>query len=1020
MKLINTKSILYSIFLIIYSFCNAQFENFTIKHLSPDDGLSQGSNYFKYEDSKGFMWLTCNDAVNRYDGKNVKVYNLDKYFNNCPNLQQGYGFAEDKQGNIYIGSVRGLYIYHRNKDRFSLQKIFKNTTDDIAMPIGFADGKLWCFNKQYQLATFDVKTKKVTLVTKLKLAPLKSVHIYEMTNNSFYYHYPFIDSYGKIWIVNNNEILKFDTKTNQSYFPLKDYFPKQSVNFYASCFNETLNSFFIGTDNGIFECNIKNNELKEIKNQGKSFGQILGIASKGNLVAFRTNFDLFFLYKKSNSIKKIAVNDENNYNRTFGYSIDKSGRLWIGDDGKGQLIFDFNAKLLPKIPDESTTFNYFNLSGVTRFVQLSDNEIVIPNVIQQKSLLIFFDLKTKKMTDIPFPLISVGSTGNYSCSTDLKRKGIWIFSQNKKGNKIFLNISFLDQAKKITNYIIENSYEEKGSLQDIQVTPNGKILCAFTKGLYWLYPEKHQLIKINITAKDNFFKINILDDKQIALSCINNDMVLYHLQSDNSFKEVKNILPKIQSFYIQKDKKRNQYWVGTNQGIYLLDKNFKILKNFNANNGLAGTYIYGLLIDDDGNAFCSHQRGLSSINASTFQVTNFDKNDGIQDWDFNNRAFYKTTDGTLFFGGVSGFNYFKSPLRPHSYYKPEVYIDEIFVNNDQFNATTNANLIEKLNLNYYENNISIRAIVKDLAYANARQLIYRIKEIDSKWNHLDNGVAINFNNLAPNNYTLELGYYDKYSNKEVSQKTLLISISAPFYSEIWFWSLIAFLITAIVFWFYSRSKFAKQQQEFQQQLALEQQRNKITADLHDDIGATLSSLQINSAVANQLLKKNPIEAQKVLEKIENQSQNLAEKIGDIIWSMKPGKDQFMSMSLRIKNFANDILGATNINYSIKIDTKIDDQITDITTRKNIVLIVKEAVNNVAKYSNATQLKVNIDLIEDTITIKISDNGIGFDVTQTKGNGIGNMKKRTEELKGNLEVSSIENIGTTISVVIPCP
>ena len=964
------------------------------------------------------MWLTCNDALNRYDGKTVKVYNLDKYFDKCPNLQQGYGFAEDKQGNIYIGSVRGLYIYHRNEDRFSLQKIYKNATDDIAMPIGFQGGKIWCFNKQYQLATFDVKTKKVTTVTQLQLAPLKSVHIYEMSNNCFYYHYPFIDANGKIWIINNNEILKFDTKTNKSYFPLKDYFSKQNVNFYASCFNETLNSFFIGTDKELFEFSIDDNKIKEIKNQGKSFGQILGIASKNNFVAFRTNFDLLFLDKKSNSIKRIAVNAKNNYNRTFGYSIDKSGRLWIGDDGKGQLIFDFNAKLLPKIPDENTTFNYFNLSGVTRFVQLSDNEIVIPNVIQQKSLLIFFDLKTKKMTDIPFPLISVGTTGNYGCSTDSKRKGVWLFSQNRNGKKIVLNISFLNQAKKITNFIIENTYEEKGSIQDVQVMPNGKILCAFTKGLYWLYPEKHQLEKINISERDNVFKINILDNNQIAISCINNDMVLYQVQADNSLKEVKSILPKVQSFYMQKDKKRNQYWVGTNQGVYLLDKNFKILKNFNANNGLAGTYIYGLLLDDDGNAFCSHQRGLSSINATTYQVTNYDKNDGIQDWDFNNRAFYKATDGTLFFGGVSGFNYFKPPLQPYSYYKPEVYIDEILINNNEYKTNINADGIQKLDLTYKENNISIKALIKDLSNANARQLIYRIKEIDSKWKHLPNGTAINFNNLASNNYTLELGYYDKYLNEEVPQKTLLISISAPFYREIWFWSLIAFLMTAIVFWFYSRRKLAKQQQEFKQQLALEQQRNKITADLHDDIGSTLSSLQINSAVANQLLVKNPREAQKILEKIESQSEQLSDKIGDIIWSMKPGKEEFLTLTSRIKNFANEIVGSTNINYKIKIDEKIDKVVADISARKNIVLFVKEATNNAVKYSKAKQLTILIQIIENQIDIEISDDGVGFDTSITKGNGLGNMQKRIEELNGKFSVTSELNLGTTIKATIP--
>jgi signal transduction histidine kinase len=228
------------------------------------------------------------------------------------------------------------------------------------------------------------------------------------------------------------------------------------------------------------------------------------------------------------------------------------------------------------------------------------------------------------------------------------------------------------------------------------------------------------------------------------------------------------------------------------------------------------------------------------------------------------------------------------------------------------------------------------------------------------------------------------------------------------------------IISAIIglgFWGFNRRKFAKQQQEFQQQLALEKQRNKITADLHDDIGATLSSLQINSSVANQLLDKNPKEAHKVLDKIENQSQNLADKISDIIWSMKPGKEEFMVMSLRIKNFANDILGSTNINYKIQIDPNADVLIKDITTRKNIVLIIKEAINNVAKYSKASQLDIKIELINNDIKIQIIDNGIGFDINQTKGNGIGNMQKRVEESNGKIAIISSINNGTSILIEI---
>ncbi len=234
----------------------------------------------------------------------------------------------------------------------------------------------------------------------------------------------------------------------------------------------------------------------------------------------------------------------------------------------------------------------------------------------------------------------------------------------------------------------------------------------------------------------------------------------------------------------------------------------------------------------------------------------------------------------------------------------------------------------------------------------------------------------------------------------------------------WFWPLMTLISIFPFLFYYFRLKLNKQKYEFQQQLALEQQRSKITADLHDEIGSSLSSLQINSAVASFLIEKNPVEAQKILEKIESQSEHLSDKIGDIIWSMKPGKEEFLTLTSRIKNFVNEIVGSTDINYKIKIDKKIDKVITDISTRKNIVLFVKEATNNAVKYSKAKQLAIVLQLIENQVTIEISDDGIGFEASITKGNGLGNMQKRIEELKGQFSITSELNLGTKVKATIP--
>lgn len=1013
----NYVGLMYFIFFFHFSHAQNSFNNYSISKLTPDDGLSQGSNYFKHEDSHGFMWLTCNDALNRFDGKTVKVYNLDKYFDNCPNLQQGYGFAEDKHGNIYIGSVRGLYIYNRKKDQFTLQKIFNTGVDDLAMPIGFYDGKIWCFNKQYQLATFDVKTKQTKLVSQLPLTPLKSIHIYEMSENIYYYHFPFIDKSGNVWIINNTEILKFETKTQKSFFSFKAYFSDRLVNFYAASFDNLSNRLYLGTSEGLFEYSFKDNKITEIKNKEVSYDAVFGLAAKGDIKVFRTLHHVYFLNRKNDVVMATPINNENKNLRLFGYSFDKSGRLWVCDDGKGQLIFDFFSKILPKIPNDNTPSKYSNLSGINRFEEFSTEEIVIPTSINNNNLLVFYNHKTGQITDIP-SIISRDNTAYFELKFDNKRNGIWFFYQNTENGKTSTNIAFLNQDKKIIHHKINNNFDEIGSIQDLMVFEKGEIICAFSSGLYQFKPLENKLVKVNMAKQKNLFKINKLDNNHLAISAINNDMILYELKADNSLKFIKKILPKIQSFYIQKDKKRHIYWVGTNQGVYLLDKDFKILKVFNANNKLAGTYIYGLLLDDDGNIYCSHQRGISSIDANTFQVTNYDKNDGIQDWDFNNRAFYKAKDGTLFFGGASGFNYFKPPLKPYSYYKPTVYIDEILVKNKNICKNTNANNIQTLKLNHEQNDISIHAIVKDLAHAHSRLLIYKIKGKNSNWKYLPNATSINFINLAPNNYTLQLGYYDKYSNKAVFQKTLFISIAAPFYTKAWFLSLLVFTLTLIVFWFYNKRKLKLQEYAFNQQLELEKQRSKITADLHDDIGSTLSSLQINSAVANQLIDKNSKEAKKVLEKIETQAEQLSDKIGDIIWSMKPGKEEFLSLTTRIKNFTNDIMGSTDIDYTLNLDETINDQLTDITIRKNIILFIKEAINNAAKYSGAKQFSINIYYQNENIMIEIADNGVGFDPIKTNGNGIGNMKKRIEELNGTFTLNSDHFFGTSIKATIP--
>ncbi len=313
-----------------------------------------------------------------------------------------------------------------------------------------------------------------------------------------------------------------------------------------------------------------------------------------------------------------------------------------------------------------------------------------------------------------------------------------------------------------------------------------------------------------------------------------------------------------------------------------------------------------------------------------------------------------------------------------------------------------------------ERNINLRFSGIDIS-GHFKHLLYAINDT-SEWQILNNDQL----NMQLNHGVTKIFLKGINTNGLCTGNTVSYTfiVNKPFFKSIWFWIISSILVTAGLLRYLNRKKFDKQSASFQQQLLLEKQRQQMTADLHDDIGATLSSLQVNSAVAKAVIEKNPEQAKKVIEKIESQSRDISEKIGDIIWSMKPGKDEFMSIGSRIKNFTNDILGSTPIKYEIIIDEEINKKISDINIRKNLVYIAKEAINNIAKYSKAEHVIIQLQIRNKKILMIIKDDGVGFDATNTEGNGIGNMKQRAMECNGVIDLYSTPIYGTTITLSIP--
>jgi signal transduction histidine kinase/Flp pilus assembly protein TadD len=220
-----------------------------------------------------------------------------------------------------------------------------------------------------------------------------------------------------------------------------------------------------------------------------------------------------------------------------------------------------------------------------------------------------------------------------------------------------------------------------------------------------------------------------------------------------------------------------------------------------------------------------------------------------------------------------------------------------------------------------------------------------------------------------------------------------------------------FLAGVIVFGLFNRYQLKK---KLEQQAVMLKERSRISSELHDEVGSTLSAINILSHGAKNNLQKNIDKSGAMISKIGESSQRMMLAMKDIVWSINPGNDSMESVIVRMKEYAAEILEAKNVEYFFTINIEVSALLLAEDLRRNIYLVFKEAVNNLAKYAEASAVKIDLLLEKNMIHLIIKDDGKGFDVTKnTSSNGVKNMQMRASAHKGSVIIISNANKGTCI-------
>jgi signal transduction histidine kinase len=196
---------------------------------------------------------------------------------------------------------------------------------------------------------------------------------------------------------------------------------------------------------------------------------------------------------------------------------------------------------------------------------------------------------------------------------------------------------------------------------------------------------------------------------------------------------------------------------------------------------------------------------------------------------------------------------------------------------------------------------------------------------------------------------------------------------------------------------------------------LEAARYHIARDLHDDIGATLSSISFyTQAIKQQVVSDNKNQTLETLDRIGVLSREMMENMSDIVWMVNPENDSSEKFFEKIDDYGTNIFASQNITFLFYADPNVLDTTFEMDKRKEFFLICKEAMNNAAKYAACNTFEILITKKANHITTVIKDNGKGFNQENTRpGNGLLNMKVRVANLGGKLDIHSPVNGGTTL-------
>lgn len=985
------------------------------------------------EDEDGYIWIGTNAGLNRFNGYHFTVYKSDVYDTTSVTSNRINNLLTDHSGKIWVGG-NGICTFDKKHNYF------------IQIPLLLKNGEL---ERKFEcLFLFQDSRKNIWAGTNgrglLKYNPAKGVFqtldaIASLPAEQRLQLPPSVSSVcedhdGSFWLTSYTHLYHFDAAL--SHLSVKKNLLSESSG--AKPF-QAIKAFTHASDTNLLWITSWGSGLVLFDKISESF---TSYRFENHLPSNISNIIFSFFRKDKNELwlgSNIGIIPFNETERTFGSVIRdqfthnsivnslirsiykaKNGIIWIGsetglsnlDPGKQHFI---GNRLL------TTQHSFYHIDPITE-------KLYATKVYFHRNLSIY-DLKTKIQQAIPIP------------EADEKRAEPFLITGDRKGT------IWIGTTKGIYTYHPKDNQIRKYNLSnDLMISGPEPYVYDMTEdadGNMWFLTSPYSLLRYSSSTQkfsqitygnkvqdnpfEGAFRIAVVDSQTIGILSAQKGVIRINTQTLKVTVYNPVILNNrifASGTEIAADR-QHRIWITTESSGLICINEDGTIRYYNKDS-------QGDLVDDQSNLIIDHQgdiwllstKGLYRFNSRQQYFNLYNKDQGFPEIRQDTKL-HLQSDGSITYNTDQGIFSFKPEQIKIAEDRLHVHLSSFAVNGKPSPLSRVIDQTDHIILNHDQNNLTFEYAAVNFRNPQATLYSYKLEGSQTDWAAPTANRLLNFYKLKPGEYELKIRAAVLNFKDDTPVKTIRITIVPAWYQTnlfMWLSGLSLVVLLALTIRYFISLRFRQKIMYMEHQGQLEQMRARISRDIHDEIGAGLTKIKLLGRALNK--KPMPDETiSQLSKKINDSSDELIQNLGEIVWTINPENDSMENVVAYMRYYLlKTFEGTPDITLHLAFpDAELVPKGMSVSpdVKRNLLLILKESVNNAMKHAAAKTVTITLNVSTDHIMLMIEDDGKGFDAeaVHPNGNGIKNMKKRAAAVHGSLTLETGIGRGTLIRMSI---